>query len=331
MRPISALLTTARARGRLHPDRGGTAGRGPCRREQRPPGLLRLRAGAAQARGDDVAEGRQRPLRPEPRSLPAADSSIISGTLTGDGTARFSCVAAGRGPASLTRWDNGRTSAGTFSFGTSGPHILGTGTITQGEFAGDRFGISGDSIPPHRGLRLRRCEGGHLLRGRSGSARADHPQAVAQPRRAASRRPAPAITSTAAGPRAGRRRSSAARPVRRPTCAPRTGGTGPRPRAPGAPPPPASRRSGRHPERLVLVVVLEEPELEVQALARGRPGAERGRPGDDVGAADGVEQLVTAERLVERPVRQEHLLRRAYARLEDVDLEVPLVCANARR
>ncbi|HEX3605319.1 MAG TPA: hypothetical protein VH134_05320 [Candidatus Dormibacteraeota bacterium] len=77
------------------------------------------------------------------------DTSILSGTLTGDGDGSLSCVA-GQGAGRFTiRWENGRTSLGTFSFGTSGPHIFGSGSITQGEFAGDRFGISGEIEPRH--------------------------------------------------------------------------------------------------------------------------------------------------------------------------------------
>jgi len=78
-----------------------------------------------------------------------ADSSILSGTLTGAGTGTLSCVA-GQGTVHFTvRWDNGRTSAGAFSFGTAGPHVLGSGTVTQGEFAGDKFGVSGEIDPEH--------------------------------------------------------------------------------------------------------------------------------------------------------------------------------------
>ncbi|MGH7748575.1 MAG: hypothetical protein ACREQ5_28020, partial [Candidatus Dormibacteria bacterium] len=62
-----------------------------------------------------------------------SDSSILSGTLTGTGAGSFSCVA-GQGTAQfLTRWENGRTSAGTFSFTTSGSHLVGSGTVSQGE------------------------------------------------------------------------------------------------------------------------------------------------------------------------------------------------------
>ena len=76
-----------------------------------------------------------------------ADGSIMSGTLTGTGSGRFSCIASRGTSQFLTRWDNGRTSAGTFDFGTSGSHIGGTGTITQGEFAGDHFGFGGELDP----------------------------------------------------------------------------------------------------------------------------------------------------------------------------------------
>ncbi|HEY2705974.1 MAG TPA: hypothetical protein VGL20_20010 [Candidatus Dormibacteraeota bacterium] len=78
-----------------------------------------------------------------------ADGAILSGTLTGAGTGSLSC-AAGQGTAHFTvRWDNGRTSAGMFSFGSTGWHLLGSGTVTQGEFTGDRFGISGEIDPAH--------------------------------------------------------------------------------------------------------------------------------------------------------------------------------------
>jgi hypothetical protein len=78
-----------------------------------------------------------------------SDPAILSGTLTGSGAGSFSCVA-GQGTAQfLARWENGRTSTGTFSFGTSGSHLLGSGTVTQGEFAGDRFGIGGELDPKH--------------------------------------------------------------------------------------------------------------------------------------------------------------------------------------
>jgi hypothetical protein len=76
-----------------------------------------------------------------------ADGSILSGTLTGAGSGRFSCVTSRGTSQFLTRWENGRTSAGTFDFTTSGSHLMGTGSITQGEFAGDRFGLSGELDP----------------------------------------------------------------------------------------------------------------------------------------------------------------------------------------
>ncbi|TMD94313.1 MAG: hypothetical protein E6I76_12500 [Chloroflexi bacterium] len=78
-----------------------------------------------------------------------SDPGILSGTLTGTGQGRFSC-AAGQGTARfLARWENGRTSAGTFSFGTLGSHLAGHGTVTEGEFAGDHFGIGGELDPSH--------------------------------------------------------------------------------------------------------------------------------------------------------------------------------------
>jgi hypothetical protein len=78
-----------------------------------------------------------------------SDPSILSGTLTGSGEGSFSCVA-GQGAARfLARWENGRTSNGTFSFATSGSHLIGTGTVTEGEFAGDHFGMSGELNPKH--------------------------------------------------------------------------------------------------------------------------------------------------------------------------------------
>jgi hypothetical protein len=78
-----------------------------------------------------------------------SDPSILSGTLTGSGVGRFSC-AAGQGTAQfLVRWENGRTSAGTFSFGTLGSHLGGYGQVTDGEFKGDRFGIGGEIDPSH--------------------------------------------------------------------------------------------------------------------------------------------------------------------------------------
>jgi hypothetical protein len=76
-----------------------------------------------------------------------ADGSILSGTLSGTGSGRFSCVASRGTSQFLTRWDNGRTSSGTFDFATAGSHLGGTGTITQGEFAGDRFGFGGELDP----------------------------------------------------------------------------------------------------------------------------------------------------------------------------------------
>jgi hypothetical protein len=78
-----------------------------------------------------------------------SDPGVLSGTLTGTGQGRFSCEA-GQGTATfLARWENGRTSAGTFSFGTLGNHFAGHGMVTQGEFAGDHFGIGGELDPTH--------------------------------------------------------------------------------------------------------------------------------------------------------------------------------------
>lgn len=76
-----------------------------------------------------------------------SDPGVLSGTLTGTGEGSFSCVA-GQGTARfLARWENGRTSTGTFSFGTLGSHFGGSGTVTDGEFKGDRFGIGGELDP----------------------------------------------------------------------------------------------------------------------------------------------------------------------------------------
>jgi hypothetical protein len=78
-----------------------------------------------------------------------SDTSILSGTLTGDGEGSFSC-AAGQGRARfVARWENGRTSTGTFSFGTLGSQLGGSGQVTEGEFAGDRFAIGGELNPSH--------------------------------------------------------------------------------------------------------------------------------------------------------------------------------------
>ena len=76
-----------------------------------------------------------------------SDGSVRSGTLTGTGRGTFSCVSGSGTAQYLTRWENGRTSAGTFSFSTYGSNISGTGTVGQGEFAGDRFGVGGELNP----------------------------------------------------------------------------------------------------------------------------------------------------------------------------------------